>query len=78
MKEWWKHLRAHFVSANNERDLAAPRIDETGPAGVNGDVLAISRTEADGGMVKGLTSILQNLNRKWGEWDERADKSNNI
>lgn len=51
------------MPAYDEGDLAAPGVDEAGPAGVDGDVLAVSCTEADGGVVERLTSILQNCDR---------------
>lgn len=54
---------ANFVPANNEGDLAAPGVDEAGPAGVRGDVLPVSCTETDGGVVKWLASILQDCSR---------------
>lgn len=41
----WVHSHPDFVPANDKGDLAAPGVDEAGPAGVDGDVLAISRTE---------------------------------
>lgn len=55
-----EHSHAHFVPADDKGDLAAPGIDEAGPAGVDGDVLAVPRTEADGRMVERLTGVLQN------------------
>lgn len=51
---------AHFVSPNNERDLAAPRVDKTGPAGVKYDVFSVPCTEADWCVVKWLPCILKN------------------
>lgn len=47
------------MSPNNKGDLAAPRVDKTGPAGVKYDVFSISCTEADGGVVKGLPGVLE-------------------
>lgn len=36
-----------FVPANDKGDLATPGVDKAGPAAVNGDVLAVSRTETN-------------------------------
>lgn len=52
------HSHANFVSADDERHFAAPRINKAGPTGVYGDVLSITSTEADG-VIKRLASILQ-------------------
>lgn len=60
------HSHANFVSADDEGNFAAPGIDETGPAGVYGNVLSITSTEADR-VVKRLASILQD----W--WDNKKD-----
>lgn len=51
---------AHFVSPNNERDLAAPWVDKTGPAGVKNDVFSVPCTEADWWVVEWLPCILKN------------------
>ena len=56
----WVYSRADFVPANDKGDLATPGVDEAGPAGINGDVLAVSRTETDRGVIEWRTSILQN------------------
>lgn len=53
------HLRAYFVAAQHKGYLAAPGVHEAGPAGVHGDILPITGTEPDRGVVKGLTSQLQ-------------------
>lgn len=47
------------MSPNNKGDLAAPRVDKTGPAGVKYDVLSVSGAEADGRVVKGLPGVLE-------------------
>lgn len=52
------NLHSDFVPANDEGDLAAPGVDKAGPAGVNGDVLAISCAETNWGVVKRLAGIL--------------------
>lgn len=66
---------AHFVSPNNERDLAAPRVDKTGPAGVKYDVFSVPCTEADWWVVKWLPCILKNCkeakNNMAGWWWEQ-------
>lgn len=54
------HSHSDFVPADDERDLAAPGVDETGPAAVHHDVLAVSGAEANGGVVEWLASVLQN------------------
>lgn len=56
----WKYSRADFVSADNKGDFAAPGINKTGPAGVNGDILSVSCTETYRRMIEWLTSVLQN------------------
>lgn len=61
------HSHANFVPADDEGDLAAPGVDEAGPAGVDGDVLAVSCAEADGGVVERLTGVLQDWEEKVGE-----------
>lgn len=48
------------MPADDKGDFATPRVDEAGPAAVNGDVLAVSRKETDGGVIEGLPRILQN------------------
>ena len=53
------HLRAHFVAAQYKGHFAAPGVHEASPAGVHGDILPITGTEADRGVVKGLASQLQ-------------------
>lgn len=49
-----------FVPANDKGDLATPGVDKAGPAAVNGDVLAVSRTETNRGVIERLTCVLQN------------------
>lgn len=49
-----------FVPANDKGDLATPGVDKAGPAAVDGDVLAVSRTETNRGVIKRLTCVLQN------------------
>lgn len=58
------HSHANFVSADDEGNFAAPGIDKAGPAGVDGDVLSVTSTEADR-VIKRLASILQD----W--WDKK-------
>lgn len=54
-------LRANFVPADDEGHLSAPRVDEAGPAGVQGDVVAVLTAEPDGWVFKRwLTRVLQN------------------
>lgn len=56
-----KHLRAHFVPPDDESHLAAPGINEAGPAGVQRHIVAILAAKAERGVLKGgLSSILQN------------------
>lgn len=55
---------AHFVPADDKGDLATPRVDKAAPAAVHGDVLAVSRRETDGGVVKRLACVLQNCRRE--------------
>lgn len=43
---------------NNKGDSVAPRVDKTGPAGVEYDVFSVSCAEADGRGVNGLPSVL--------------------
>lgn len=52
------YSHANFVSADDEGNFAAPGIDKAGPAGVDGDVLSVTSTEADR-VLKRLASILQ-------------------
>lgn len=42
------NVRANFVPADDEGHLTAPRVDEAGPAGVQGDVVAVLTPEPDG------------------------------
>lgn len=56
------------MSPDNEGDLAAPGVDETGPAGVKSDVLSISCTEADGRVVERLPGVLE-------DWKENTVRS---
>lgn len=51
------------MPADDKGDLATPRVDEAGPAAVDGDVLTVSGEETDGGVIEGLTRILQNWRR---------------
>lgn len=53
------HSHADFVTANDKGHLAAPGVDEARPAGVQGDVLPVAGADADGGVVEGLTCMLQ-------------------
>ncbi len=43
-----RRLHANFVPADDEGHLTAPRVDEAGPAGVQGNVVAILTPKADG------------------------------
>lgn len=54
------YSHAHFVSPDDKGDLAAPRVDKTGPAGVQYDVFPVPCTETDGWVVKWLPCILKN------------------
>lgn len=47
-KQRVSNVRANFVPADNEGHLTAPRVDEAGPAGVQGDVVAVLTPETDG------------------------------
>ena len=49
---------------NDEGDLPAPGIDEAGPAGVQRDVLPVSGTEPERGVVEGLPPGLHNYERE--------------
>lgn len=51
------------MPADDKGDLATPRVHEAGPAAVDGDVLAVSRKETDGGVIKRLTCVLKNCCR---------------
>lgn len=53
------HSHADFVAADDEGHLAAPGVDKARPAGVQGDVLPVAGADADRGVVKGLTGMLQ-------------------
>lgn len=48
------------MPADDEGDFATPRVDKAGPAAVDGDVLAVSGKETDGGVIEGLARVLQN------------------
>lgn len=50
---------ADFVPADVKGDLAAPGVDEAGPAGVDDDVPSVPRAEPDGGVVERLASVLK-------------------
>lgn len=52
------HLRAYFMATQYKGHLTAPGVNEAGPAGVHGDILPITGTEADRGVVKGLACQL--------------------
>ena len=54
-----RHSHADFVPPDNEGDLAAPGVDEAGPAGVDDYVLSVPRAEPDGGVVERLASVLK-------------------
>lgn len=59
-----RHLRSDFVASDDEGHFAAPGVDEAGPAGVQGDVVAILAAEAHGRVLKRrLSSILQDWGR---------------
>ena len=60
------------MPANDKGDLATPWVYKAGPAAVNGDVLAVSRKETDGGVIKWLTCILQNC------WKWKQKKKSNL
>lgn len=64
----WVHSHPDFVPANDKGDLATPGVDKAGPAGVDGDVLAVSRTETGRGVVERLAGVLQNC---WQQEEER-------
>ena len=73
------HSHADFVASDDEGHLAAPGVDEAGPAGVQGDVLAVARAEADGRAVEGLPHVLQDCSTRttWrgGERERDREKS---
>lgn len=52
-------LRPDFVAPYDERHLAAPGVDEGGPAGVDGQVFPATGTHPQGSMVKRLACKLQ-------------------
>lgn len=54
------------MPADDKGDFATPRVDEAGPAAVNGDVLTVSGKETDGGVIEGLARVLQNWRREEG------------
>lgn len=56
----WVYSHSDFVPAYDKGHLATPGVDKAGPAAVDGDVLAVSRTETDRGVIERLTCILQN------------------
>lgn len=66
------HSHPDFVPADDEGDLAAPRVDKAGPAAVHHDVLAVSGAETDGGVVERLAGVLQNC------WRSSACQSNRV
>lgn len=54
------HLRSDFVASDDEGHFAAPGVDEAGPTGVQGDVVAILAAKAHGRVLeRRLSSILQ-------------------
>lgn len=62
------HLRPDFVAADDEGHLAAPGVDEAGPAGVQGDVVAILAAEAHGRVLEWrLSCILQDWKMRQSE-----------
>lgn len=61
-KQKYPDLRPNFVSANNKWNFSTPRVDETGPAGVHGDIISIPSAKPDWWIVKRLPSILKNCN----------------
>lgn len=56
----WQDSHPDSVSPDDEGDFPAPRVDEAGPAGVQGDVLAVPGTEANGRIVERLPTRLHN------------------
>ena len=52
------------MAADDKGHLAAPGVDEAGPAGVDGHVLAILGAEARGRVVEGLAGELQDWRRR--------------
>jgi len=58
------HLHADFVSPDDEGHLAAPGVNEAGPAGVDGDVLTVLGAEVCGRVVEGLPGVLQDCGRR--------------
>lgn len=61
------NLRPNFVSSNNKGNFSTPRVDETGPAGVHGDIISIPSAKPDWWVVKRLPSILKNCNEGFKE-----------
>lgn len=57
--EPWEHSHPDFVPPDDEGYLAAPGVDEAGPAGVQCDVLPIAGAESDGRIVERLSAGLQ-------------------
>lgn len=63
------HLRPDFVATDDEGHLAAPGVDEAGPAGVQGDVVTVLAAEAHGRVLeRRLSCVLQDWKmRQWGK-----------
>lgn len=72
----WVNSRANFVPADDKGDLATPGVNEAGPAGVNGDVFAVSRQKTNRRVVKRLTGILQDCCKQKVKCKGGKDRSN--
>lgn len=57
----WSSLRSDFMSPDDEGHFAAPRVDEAGPAGVQGDMVPVLTAQAHWRVLKWrLACVLQN------------------
>lgn len=74
----WVYSHTNFVPANDKGDLATPGVNKAGPAGVDGDIFTVSCTETDRGVVKRLTSILQDCceQKVKSQWDNKLGNIN--
>lgn len=73
-----KYSHSHFVSPDNKGHLAAPGIDETGPAGVQNDVFSISCTEPDGWVVKRLPCVLEDCRESPKEQSDQVEDRSSV
>lgn len=64
---FFKCLRSDFVTSDNKRHLPAPRVDEGGPAGVDGDVFSTAGAHPQGRVVEWLSCKLKDWKRTTGQ-----------